>query len=38
MTRIIFIIPAKCESERAPGKNMLLFQRTLSAAIKACNA
>ena len=38
MTRIVFIIPAKCESERAPGKNPTLFERTLAAAMKARDA
>ena len=32
MTQTIFVIPAKAESERAPGKNRLLFKRTLKAA------
>ncbi len=36
MTRIVFVIPAKCESTRAPGKNLRLFERTLLAALRAC--
>ena len=36
MTRIVFIIPAKCESIRAPGKNLALFERTLIAALRSC--
>ena len=36
MTRIVFVIPAKCESERAPGKNLVLIQRTVDAALRAC--
>ena len=38
MTRIVFVIPAKCESKRAPGKNRLLFKRTLKAAYASTRA
>lgn len=38
MTQTIFIIPAKCESERAPGKNRALFKRTLEAAYASTRA
>ena len=36
-SRIVFVIPAKRESERAPGKNLALFGNTLGAAEAAAS-
>lgn len=38
MAQTIFVIPAKAESERAPGKNRVLFKRTLKAAYASTRA